>query len=53
MSDRSFTQHTSGSPKAVIGRTGHIVSRMSDATSSSPGATALRSTPDGFDDADP
>lgn len=31
MSDRSFTQHTSAGPRVVIGRTGHIVSGMSDA----------------------
>ncbi|SHM47547.1 hypothetical protein SAMN05216499_111120 [Actinacidiphila paucisporea] len=31
MSDRSFTQHTSVGPRAVIGRTGHIVADMNDA----------------------
>jgi hypothetical protein len=45
MSDRSFTQHTSGSPKAVIGRTGHIVSRMSETPQ--PGAPSGQP---GFDD---
>jgi Domain of unknown function (DUF1844) len=31
MPSRSFSQHTSVGPKPVIGRTGHIVSSMSDA----------------------
>ncbi|SEO40640.1 hypothetical protein SAMN05216267_1025103 [Actinacidiphila rubida] len=31
MPDRSFTQHSSVGSKPVIGRTGHIVCRMSDA----------------------
>ena len=36
MSDRSLTKHSSAGPKVVIGRTGHIVSAMSDAPASTP-----------------
>jgi hypothetical protein len=51
MSDRSFTNYSSADPRAVIGRTGHIVSAMSDAPAPTPasGPGTPAGAP-GFDD---
>ena len=46
MPDRSFTHYTNAGPKVVIGRTGHIVCRMSDTPAS---AAPAHASPD-FDD---
>ncbi len=53
MSDRSLSKHSSAGPRAVIGRTGHIVAAMSDAPASRPAASPAADTPTtgpGFDD---
>jgi Domain of unknown function (DUF1844) len=41
VSDRSSTHHSSGRPQDVIGRTGHIVCGMSDASAPAPDFDAM------------